>query len=165
MSERSSKPNTDRKPSKPLRDARSNAERHSPRTRDAALRRLRSANRWLIAACTGLTGLFTALAATAFSGRTIKVRDVSKTTSPAPTKTVKSSHRTGSLKASSAPQDVETEGAERIEEEEGGEVLESGPEDEVEASSTPEVLTETEPETTTTTTPQVVEEPVVSGGS
>lgn len=42
---------------------------HTNRTRDAALRRLALANRWLIAASAAVTGLFTALAAHAFPGR------------------------------------------------------------------------------------------------
>lgn len=47
---------------------------HSPNTRDAALRRLASLNRWLIAASAALTGLFAAVAATAFPGKTVKAR-------------------------------------------------------------------------------------------
>jgi hypothetical protein len=143
------------------------------------MRRLRSANRWLISASAALTGLFTALAATAFSGHTIKVRQVSKTTTPATKGTPKSSHSTRSLKASSPPQDVETEGSARVEEEEGGEVLEEeGGEvleegSEGETSSDPEAATESEQTEAATTAPEAVEEPVeeaveepvVSGGS
>lgn len=47
-------------------------DRHTPRTRDAALRRLKSINRWLIAGSAALTGLFAAVAANAFPGRSIK---------------------------------------------------------------------------------------------
>lgn len=47
---------------------------HTPRTRDAALSRLKSANRWLIVASAALTGIFTAVAANAFPGRTIKTK-------------------------------------------------------------------------------------------
>jgi hypothetical protein len=47
---------------------------HSPSTRDAALRRLASVNRWLIAGSAALTGLFAAVAATAFPGKTVKAR-------------------------------------------------------------------------------------------
>src|ERR1700722_20334312 len=43
--------------------------------RDAALRRLRRANRWLIAGAAAATGLFTEVAAQAFPGRTINRRD------------------------------------------------------------------------------------------
>jgi hypothetical protein len=44
----------------------------STRSRDAALRRLRNANRWLIAASVAATGVLTEVAAQAFPGRTIK---------------------------------------------------------------------------------------------
>lgn len=43
---------------------------HTTRTRDAALRRLGRANRWLIAGSAALAGAFTAVAANAFPGRT-----------------------------------------------------------------------------------------------
>ena len=45
---------------------------HTPRSRDAALRRLARANRWLIAGSVTLTGALTAVAANAFPGRTLK---------------------------------------------------------------------------------------------
>ncbi len=43
---------------------------HTPRTRDEALRRLRRANRWLIAGSAVLTGVLTDVAANAFAGHT-----------------------------------------------------------------------------------------------
>jgi hypothetical protein len=43
---------------------------HTSRSRDAALRRLTSTNRWLIAGSAVLTGLLTDVAANAFSGHT-----------------------------------------------------------------------------------------------
>ncbi len=45
---------------------------HTPRTRDAALRRLAKSNRWLIAGSAALAGVFTAVAANAFPGHTLK---------------------------------------------------------------------------------------------
>jgi hypothetical protein len=45
---------------------------HSARTRDAALRRLGSANRWLIAGSAVLTGVLTDVAANAFPGHTVQ---------------------------------------------------------------------------------------------
>ena len=45
---------------------------HTPRSRDAALRRLARANRWLIAGSVTLTGVLTAVAANAFPGKTLK---------------------------------------------------------------------------------------------
>ena len=44
---------------------------HTPGTRDAALRRLARANRWLIAGSAALTGILTDVAANAFSGHTV----------------------------------------------------------------------------------------------
>ena len=159
-----------RRQSKPLRVGKPAAKRHSPHARDAALRRLRSANRWLISASAALTGLFTALAATAFSGHTVKVRQASTTATPATKGTAKSSHTTRSLKASSPPRSVETEGA--TSEEEPSEALEAGSEGETsadpkaateaeEAATTPEVVEEPVEEAVK----EPVEEPVVSGGS
>jgi hypothetical protein len=46
--------------------------RHTAHARDAALARLRSANRWLIAGSIALTGALSAVAARAFPGRTLK---------------------------------------------------------------------------------------------
>jgi hypothetical protein len=43
---------------------------HSTHTRDAALRRLSRANRWLIAGSVALTGVFAEVAAQAFPGKT-----------------------------------------------------------------------------------------------
>jgi hypothetical protein len=44
-------------------------DRHTTRSRDAAIRRLSRANRWLLAGSAVLTAAFTAAAATAFPGR------------------------------------------------------------------------------------------------
>jgi hypothetical protein len=51
-----------------MKALRPRAPRHTSHSRDAALRRLRSTNRWLIAGSALLTGLFTEFAASAFSG-------------------------------------------------------------------------------------------------
>src|SRR5512142_843410 len=51
-----------------MKPIRRNTIPHDSRTRDAALRRLRRTNRWLIAGSAVLTGLFVDLAASAFSG-------------------------------------------------------------------------------------------------
>jgi hypothetical protein len=45
------------------------SDKHSSQTRDAALRRLTSANRWLIAASVALTGILAEVAAQAFPGK------------------------------------------------------------------------------------------------
>jgi hypothetical protein len=50
---------------------------HTSHSRDAALRRLRSANRWLIAGSAALTGLLTDVAANAFSGHSKPSGDAS----------------------------------------------------------------------------------------
>ncbi len=51
-----------------MKPIRRNTISHDTRSRDAALRRLRRTNRWLIAGSAVLTGLFVDLAASAFSG-------------------------------------------------------------------------------------------------
>ncbi len=45
---------------------------HTSRSRDAALRRLSRANRWVIAGSATLTGVLTAVAASAFPGKTLQ---------------------------------------------------------------------------------------------
>ena len=51
-----------------MKPIRRNAIPHDSRSRDAALRRLRRTNRWLIAGSAVLTGVFVDRAASAFSG-------------------------------------------------------------------------------------------------
>jgi outer membrane biosynthesis protein TonB len=57
-----------------MKSLRRNSPRHTARSRDAALRRLRRVNRWLIAGSALLTGLFAELAASAFSGHPASAR-------------------------------------------------------------------------------------------
>lgn len=52
--------------------------RHSKSSRDAALRRLRRLNRWLIAGSVALTAVFAEVAANAFPGKTLKTTGASK---------------------------------------------------------------------------------------
>jgi hypothetical protein len=154
---------------------------HTPRTRDVALRRLRSANRWLYAGSAGLTGLFTALAANAFPGKTI--RSGSGSAAAITVKGEKSSSKESrqdgakALQAPKrAPEAFEEEGAARIEAEEGGEFIEEGEEvregeegSEAEEARAREAVAEEEEalarEGAAREEEQVVEEPVVSGGS
>ncbi len=56
---------------------RRNSPRHTARSRDAALRRLRRVNRWLVAGSALLTGLFVEFAASAFSGHPASARTTS----------------------------------------------------------------------------------------
>src|ERR1700687_677061 len=51
---------------------------HTPNARDAALRRLSRANRWLIAGSVVLTGVLSDVAANAFAGKTIKSSTAAK---------------------------------------------------------------------------------------
>jgi hypothetical protein len=51
--------------------------------RDAALRRVSRAKRWVIAGAIGLTGVFSAVASQAFPGRSLKATTTT-TTTPAP---------------------------------------------------------------------------------
>jgi hypothetical protein len=53
-------------------DAAAGAREYSPSARDAALRRLSRAQRWMLAGTATLTGVFTAVAASAFSGKSVK---------------------------------------------------------------------------------------------
>jgi hypothetical protein len=55
----------------------------APEGRDAALRRLSHARRWLIAGAVLLTGIFSAVASQAFPGRTLQSK-ASATPAPAP---------------------------------------------------------------------------------
>jgi len=136
---------------------------HTPRSRDAALRRLASSNRWLIAGSAALTGIFTAVAANAFPGHTVK-------TSSATTSARKATTTPRSLsKPSRAPESdesAEEEGFESTEEEAAGageESTESEPSFEEEGSE--ESFESSEPESTEVESVPEVEAPIVSGGS
>ncbi len=74
---------------------------HTPRSRDAALRRLARANRWLLAGSAALTGVLTAVAASAFPGKTLKTTDGSAAVAA---QQARASHRQGSgTSTSSSP--------------------------------------------------------------
>jgi len=151
---------------------------HTPRTRDAALRRLRSVNRWLIAGSAALTGLFTAVVANAFPGHTLKT--VSRTAG----RSTKGNSSSGSpshpsrLRApSSAPKSSEESGTGATEESRGAQSSEATTPSESESSPS-EATTEprseepaepekvAEPEKQAESAPETTSEaPVVSGGS
>lgn len=150
-------------------------DEHTPRTRDAALRRLRSANRWLIAGSVTLTGVFAAVAANAFPGKTLKASGATTRTGTgksgakshlrAPARSPQPGEQEGSTESSTEAEEatapektveaekppVETTEAERPVEEKAAE-----PEKTVEAEKPVEAerKVETQPEA-----------PVVSGGS
>jgi hypothetical protein len=128
---------------------------HTSRSRDAALRRLHRANRWLIAGSATLTGVLTAVAASAFPGKTLK-ETRARSAGKAHRSTGATGTRTGSgtstgtstLKAAKqAPQTSTTEGSSSAAEG-------SSPES---SSSGSEGSSATQSETTET--------PVTSGGS
>src|SRR5271165_3088325 len=48
---------------------------HSPRTRDAGLRKIARVRRWLVGGSVALTGVLTAIAANAFPGKTGQSRE------------------------------------------------------------------------------------------
>jgi len=54
-----------------------------PAARDAALRRVAHARRWLIAGAIGLTGVFSAVASQAFPGRSLKATTTTSSSDPA----------------------------------------------------------------------------------
>lgn len=148
---------------------------HTPRSRDAALRRLASSNRWLIAGSTVLTGIFTAVAANAFPGHTVKTGSTAGARSEA-----SKARRTRALsKPAQAPESSEgaEEGFESTEassseeghsevpaEESSGSEASSGAE---ESSGSEESVESTEPRSTEVEAAREpeVEAPVVSGGS
>jgi len=72
-------------------------------TRDAALARMRRANRWLIAGAVAVTGVLTDVAAQAFPGRTIRARDnatITAQTDPARAHASHNRHRSATNPAS-----------------------------------------------------------------
>lgn len=148
-------------------------DRHTPRTRDAALRKLRAANRWLIAGSVTMTGIFTAVAASAFPGKTIKSGSTPGTSAGragtgssrlrAPARSPQTSEQEGSGEAEKS---TESEGAktEKSTESAAGAEAEGSAEPErvVEPEKTVEAEKQVEAETKVETQPEA---PVVSGGS
>lgn len=57
----------------------------APATRDAALRRVSHARRWLIGGAVALTGVFSVVASQAFPGHTIKKATAAPAATPTPT--------------------------------------------------------------------------------
>jgi len=138
---------------------------HSSGTRDAALRRLRRTNRWLIAGSAVLTGLFVDLAANAFSGHASSASARSRAHA-------KSAHHTSTqpLKApAQAPKPAETQPAPQTTETPPPAEEERAPEAAAPETSAParESAPEPapEPERHEAAPEPAPEEPVVSGGS
>lgn len=146
---------------------------HHPRTRDVALQRLKSLNRWLIAGSAALTGVLTAVAANAFPGHTLK----SHTTATG-ARSAKGGSATGGQTGSThlrgpsrAPESSEESGTGATESSSGAEArsepqveaekpVETEKPVEAEKSTEPEKPVEAEKPVETKT-----EAPVVSGGS
>lgn len=145
---------------------------HTPRTRDAALRRLAKSNRWLIAGSAALTGIFTAVAANAFPGHTLKNGAANSRAhtgagaSEPPLKAPESGAESGSEPGAESPstESPATPG-------ESGAAPESGTAPEAETTpqegAAPEAETapESAPESGAPTGEAQAEPPVVSGGS
>jgi hypothetical protein len=141
---------------------------HDSRSRDAALRRLRRINRWLIAGSAVLTGVFVDLAANAFSGHASSAsahKRAAKSTRHTSTEPLKPPAQ--APKAAAPPATTETPPA-----------AEHAPETNApEAEAAPEAAPEPAPETREPETPaperheaapapaSEPSEPVVSGGS
>lgn len=141
---------------------------HDSRSRDAALRRLRRTNRWLIAGSAVLTGLFVDLAASAFSGHASSAsahtpvrHKAHRTTTTQPLKPPAQAPKA----ASPAPQSTEApQPAEERAPEAAPPTHEAVPETTHEAA--PEATREAAPEThESAPAPSEPSEPVVSGGS
>lgn len=141
---------------------------HTTRTRDAALRRLGHVNRWLIAGSAALTGAFTAVAANAFPGRTVKPVTTSSAAHASRTSSGRSraSHASGALKPpAQAPRTSETPTTS---------TASSTPSSSREAATTPQESTpaqestsaqEATPTQETSVAPAQESAPVTSGGS
>ena len=147
-----------------MKTIRRDAVRHTSRCRDAALQRLRYANRWLIAGSALLTGLFADLAANAFGGhaagvtrQAARARAATKPLKP-PAQAPRATDPQPAPQSSEAQVPSEAPAEERAPSEPAPEAApETAPETAVEPSE-PEVR-EAE------AAPPASEEPVVSGGS
>lgn len=149
-----------------MKPIRRNTVPHDSRTRDAALRRLRRTNRWLIAGTAVLTGLFVDLAASAFSGH------ASNAAAKSHSKSAHGHTSTQSLKPpAQAPKPAETQTAPQSSETPPPAEEERAPESSAPETSAPAPETESapepapEPETHEAAPEPAPEEPVVSGGS
>lgn len=145
--------------------------RHTPRSRDAALRRLASSNRWLIGASAALAGVFTAVAANAFPGRTVKVGTAASSTSKLSGGSTSRRSRAHALRPpSEAPEASEAvesevgEGEEAVPVEESFESESAAPEGEEPIEEAPERKIEQEAVREPEPEPEV-QAPVISGGS
>jgi hypothetical protein len=137
---------------------------HTPNTRDSALSRLKSANRWLIGVSLALTGVLTAVAANAFPGRTLKTSGAA-----AASGTRKAGKSAGSGSSASrlqaparTPQSSEEHGAESGASEGESTTAQPPSEDSTEAEKAVEAEKPVEAERKVETQPEA---PVVSGGS
>ena len=150
-----------------MKPIRRNSIPHDSRSRDAALRRLRRANRWLIAGSAVLTGLFADLAASAFAGHAKAAtrsgsKEGSKThhgsTKPLkpPAQAPQAAETQTAPQTSEAPAPSEEAAAEEAAPEASAPTREAAPEPAPEQS---------EPEAQESAPPAPEEEPVVSGGS
>lgn len=139
---------------------------HTARTRDAALRRLAKSNRWLIAGSAALTGVFTAVAANAFPGHTLKKGAANTSAGSRTGGAAEGESGSSELRSpSQAPEAGSEPGAETSETAPGQESSETAPSPEEggEAGASPEGAAppSTEPEAAG----GEAEAPVVSGGS
>jgi len=139
---------------------------HTPRTRDAALRRLDRTSRWLLAGSAVLTGVLTDVAANAFPGHAKSKAQTGKSSHAqakhkplAPPAEAPKATTTSEQAAPPAEETAETPAAETPAETSAPE--ESAPSQETAPESAP--VEETTPEQREALPPP--EEPVVSGGS
>jgi hypothetical protein len=139
---------------------RTSLHNHSTHTRDAALQRLRSINRWVIMGSIVLTGVFADVAANAFPGH--------KKTAAATTRHKAKSAPTGVL----APPEQAPERAPEASSGEGqsdppseGSAGESSASSEAQAPETSRAPEASEEPSSTESAPSESSEPVVSGGS
>jgi hypothetical protein len=141
---------------------------HSTHTRDAALQRLRSINRWLIMGCIVLTGVFADVAANAFPGHKKKAAAAASRhkAKSAPTGVLAPPEQAPEASSGQSESDTPSEGSAGE-----GSGAEPSPSSEAQAPETSEAPeTSSAPEaseesSSTESAPSEPSEPVVSGGS
>jgi hypothetical protein len=144
----------------------------SSHSRDVALRRLSRCNRWLLAGSVTLTGVFSALAAQAFPGKTRSAKGVGTSGKASRSRhharDAHATHKVSRAKALKSPAQA-PEAASSTSTQASGETQATNTEQaatSTQAASTPEVQTTTTEQTTTPTeTAQTTETPTSSGSS
>ena len=148
-----------------MKPIRRDSLRHTSGSRDAALRRLRSANRWLVAGSALLTAVFADLASSAFSGHPSSAAGASRAarrghTATKPLRPPAQAPRAAGPQSVQPPAQTEAEAPAQASTEEGAPEQPSAP-----AQQAPEAAPEPREAESSEAPPSEPSEPVVSGGS